>query len=238
MNVALVLAGGVGNRMGQNIPKQFINVNDKPVIIYTLEGFQKHPEIDAIMVVCLNGWHDILHAYARQYNISKLRWVVAGGASGQESIRNGIFALEGKYQEDDIVVIHDGIRPMIDEEVLSDVIVTAKMYGNGVSSLPYNEQMFIKSDNQTTHQYIPRETLRRVMTPQAYHFGKLLWAYRKAFKENIGISGSSYTNTMMVDLGETLYFAKGSDKNIKITTAEDLDLFKAMLMTKRSSWLK
>lgn len=99
MNVALVLAGGVGNRMGQNIPKQFINVNDKPVIIYTLEGFQKHPEIDAIMVVCLNGWHDILRAYARQYNISKLRWVVAGGASGQESIRNGIFALEGKCQE-------------------------------------------------------------------------------------------------------------------------------------------
>ncbi len=238
MNVALVLAGGVGNRMGQNIPKQFINVNDKPVIIYTLEGFQKHPEIDAIMVVCLNGWHDILRAYARQYNISKLRWIVAGGASGQESIRNGIFALEGKCQEDDIVVIHDGIRPMIDEEVLSDVIVTAKMYGNGVSSLPYNEQMFIKTDNQTTHQYIPRETLRRVMTPQAYHFGKLLWAYRKAFKENIGISGSSYTNTMMVDLGETLHFAKGSDKNIKITTAEDLDLFKAMLMTKRSSWLK
>lgn len=237
-NIALIIAAGKGSRTGQDIPKQFININDKPIIIYTLEGFQKHPEIDAIEVVCIDGWHDILRAYAKQYNITKLKWVISGGSSGQESIRNGVDNLKGKIKDDDIVIIHDGIRPMIDEEVLSDVIVTCKLHGNAVTSLPYTEQIFKKEDEECTVEYIPRETLRRVMTPQAYKFSKLAWAYDKAFQENIGIHGSSYTNTMMVDLGETLYFAKGSDKNIKITTADDFELFKALLTTKRSSWLK
>ena len=120
MKIALIIAGGSGKRTGQDIPKQFININDKPIIIYTLEGFQKHPDIDAIEVVCLDGWHEILRAYAKQYNITKLEWVVSGGKSGQESIRNGIYNLEGKCEDNDIIIIHDGIRPMIDEEVLSD----------------------------------------------------------------------------------------------------------------------
>ena len=238
MNVALIIAGGSGKRTGQDIPKQFINVFDKPIIIYTLEGFQNHPEIDAIEVVCLKGWQDILAAYAKQYNINKLHWIIAGGTTGQESIRNGVFNLQGKCADNDIVIVHDGIRPMIDAAVLSDVIVTCRQYGNGVTSLPYNEQIFKHQDNQKTNEYIPRETLRRVMTPQAYKFGKLYWAYEKAFRENIGIRGTAYTNTMMVDLGETLYFASGSEKNIKITTAEDFELFKALLVTKKSSWMK
>ena len=238
MNIALIIAGGSGKRTGQEIPKQFINIYDKPVIIYTLEGFQRHPDIDAIEVVCLDGWHDILRAYARQYDITKLKWIVSGGESGQESIRNGVFNLKGKCQPDDIIIIHDGIRPMIDEDVLSDVIVTCKKHGNAVTSLPYNEQIFRIKDEETTEEYIPRETLRRVMTPQAYKFDKLYWAYEKAFRENIGIHGSSYTNTMMVDLGETLHFASGSNKNIKITTVDDFELFKALLSTKKSSWLK
>lgn len=238
MNIALIIAGGSGKRTGQEIPKQFINIYDKPVIIYTLEGFQRHPDIDAIEVVCLDGWHDILQAYARQYDITKLKWIVSGGDSGQESIRNGVFNLKDKCHPDDIIIIHDGIRPMIDEDVLSDVIVTCKKHGNAVTSLPYNEQIFRIKDEETTEEYIPRETLRRVMTPQAYKFDKLNWAYEKAFRENIGIHGSSYTNTMMVDLGETLHFASGSNKNIKITTADDFELFKALLTTKKSSWLK
>ena len=238
MNIAIIIAGGSGKRTGQEIPKQFINIYDKPVIIYTLEGFQRHPDIDAIEVVCLDGWHDILQAYARQYNITKLKWIVSGGDSGQESIRNGVFNLKDKCQPNDVIIIHDGIRPMIDEDVLSDVIVTCKKHGNAVTSLPYNEQIFRIKDEETTEEYIPRETLRRVMTPQAYKFDKLYWAYEKAFRENIGIHGSSYTNTMMVDLGETLYFASGSNKNIKITTVDDFELFKALLTTKKSSWLK
>ena len=232
MNTAIILAGGTGQRMHQEIPKQFINVNDKPLIIYTLEAFQKHPQIDSILVVCIDGWHDILKAYARQNHISKLKWVISGGSTGQESIRNGVFALENECKEDDIVVIHDGIRPLVDENVLSDVIVKCGIYGNAVTSLTYNEQIFVKKDEETTEQYIPRETLRRVSTPQAYKYGTLLRSYKRAFEEKIGIYGSSYTNTMMTDLGETLHFAAGSDKNIKITTQDDLELFKALLMLK------
>ena len=106
MNIALLIAGGNGVRMNQDIPKQFLNINDKPVIIYTLEAFQKHPEIDEIAVVCLEGWQEILWAYARQFNISKLKWVVDGGLCGQESIRNGVYELEKHYEDDDIVLIH------------------------------------------------------------------------------------------------------------------------------------
>ena len=168
----------------------------------------------------------------RQNHISKLKWVISGGSTGQESIRNGVFALENECKEDDIVVIHDGIRPLVDENVLSDVIVKCGIYGNAVTSLPYNEQIFVKKDEETTEQYIPRETLRRVSTPQAYKYGTLLRSYKRAFEEKIGIYGSSYTNTMMTDLGETLHFAAGSDKNIKITTQDDLELFKALLMLK------
>ncbi|WP_125144035.1 IspD/TarI family cytidylyltransferase [Clostridium transplantifaecale] len=238
MNIALIIAGGSGHRMKQDIPKQFINVYDKPVLIYTLEGFQRHPDIDAIEVVCLDGWHDILWAYAKQFNITKLEWVVSGGNTGQESIRNGIYHLEGKCSNDDIVIIHDGIRPMIDDTVLSDVIEKCKKYGNAVTSLPYNEQIFRIKDEKSTEEYIPRETLRRVSTPQAYKFSKLDWAYHEAFEKKIGIYGSSYANTMMVDLGETLYFAAGSDRNIKLTTKDDLEMFKAYLKLERDTWLK
>lgn len=238
MNVALILAAGSGRRTGQDIPKQFINVYDKPVLIYTLEGFQRHPDIQKIEVVCLDGWHDILRAYAKQFGITKLAWIVPGGATGQESIRNGVQNLKGRCADDDIIIIHDGIRPMIDEDVLSDVIVKCRTYGNGVTALPYNEQIFVAADDISTTQYIPRDTLRRVQTPQAYRFADLVWAYDKAFRENIGIHGSSYTNTMMVDLGKRLYFAAGSERNIKITTTDDLELFKALLKTKKDDWLK
>lgn len=229
MNVAIIIAGGSGRRMGQEIPKQFINVYDKPVLVYTLEGFQKHPQIDAIEVVCIDGWHEVVWAYAKQFGITKLKWIVPGGATGQESIRNGVYNLEGKCKDEDIIIIHDGIRPLVDEAVLSDVIVKCQKYGNAVTALPYNEQIFVADDEISTTKYIPRETLRRVSTPQAYKFKKLVWAYHEAFEKEIGIYGSSYTNTMMVELGERLYFAAGSEKNIKLTTKDDLDIFKAYL---------
>ena len=149
-----------------------------------------------------------------------------------------MFNLEGKLADDDIVIIHDGIRPLVDATVLTDVILKAQQYGNAVSSLPYNEQIFVVDDEISTVKYIPRETLRRVSTPQAYKFGKLDWGYKKAFAEGIGIYGSSYTNTMMVELGERLYFAAGSDKNIKLTTKDDLEMFKAYLKSDKDNWLK
>lgn len=238
MNIAIIIAGGVGSRLGQDIPKQFINVYDKPIIIYTLESFQKHPLIDAIEVVCLDGWHEVLKAYAKQFNITKLKWVISGGKTGQESIRNGVYNLEGKVSDEDNIIIHDGIRPLIDETVISDVIQKCQKYGNAVTSLPYNEQIFIKDDEETTTKYIPRETLKRVSTPQAYKFNLLDGKYHEAFEKEIGIYGSSYTNTMMVELGVKLYFAAGSERNIKLTTPDDLDLFKAYLNTEKSKWLK
>ncbi len=234
MTTAIIIAGGSGHRMGQEIPKQFINVYDKPVIIYTLESFQKHPMIDSIYVVCIDGWHDVLRAYSKQYGITKLSGIVSGGKTGQESIRNGVYALTD-MDDEDVVVIHDGIRPLVVASVLTDVIRKCEKYGNAVTSMPYNEQIFVvsKDDENTTTEYIPRETLRRVATPQAYKYGKLLSAYQEAFAKGIGIHGSSYTNTMMVELGETLHFADGSDRNIKLTTRDDLDLFKAYVRLER-----
>ncbi|MGM0215623.1 IspD/TarI family cytidylyltransferase [Enterococcus sp. AZ109] len=232
MITGLIIAGGVGKRMGQDIPKQFITVEGKPIIIYTLESFEHHPLVDQVLVVCKSGWEDTLWGYIREFNLRKVRWIIEGGSKGQESINNGVQFLKQHSNDDDTIIIHDGIRPLVDEIVLSDVIVKSKEFGNAVTSLPYNEQIFVKETENTTKQYIDRNTLRRVSTPQAYQFGKLAWAYDKAVSENIGMTDSSYTNTMMVELGETLYFAAGSDKNIKLTTTDDLELFKAYLKMK------
>ena len=233
---AIVIAGGVGSRMGQKIPKQFINVGEKPVIVYTLEAFQNHPLVDSIEVVCLDGWEQVLVAYAKQYKIDKLKWIVKGGTSGQESIRNGVYNLEGKISEDDICIVHDGVRPMLDPEVITDVIRVAQSHGNAVTSMPYNEQIFIidEEDPTTTTQYIPRETLRRVSTPQAYRFDLLDSKYHEAFEKGVGIDGSNYTNTMMVQLGVKLNFAAGSDRNIKLTTPENLEFFRAWAAEKEA----
>jgi len=217
--------------MGLEIPKQFSLVKDKPVIIYTLQAFQNHPSIDSIGVVCIDDWQDVLRNYCTQFGITKIDWTVAGGQSAQESIYNGVTYLDGISHPRDIIVIHDGIRPLVDAAVISDVLATCAKYGNGVAALPYNDQIFQldEEDPYSTVKYIPRDTLRRVATPQAYRFDVLLSRYREAFAKQIGFGPSSYTNTMMVDLGERLYFAAGSDMNIKLTTPDDLALFKALL---------
>ena len=235
MTVAVVIAGGVGSRMGANVPKQFVLVEGKPVLFYTLEAFEKHPQVDVIELVLIEGWEKDVEQWKEQYGISKLKWIVKGGASGQESIRNGVFGLEGKCAADDIVIIHDGIRPLVQPDVLDDVIAKARQFGTGVTSMPYNEQIFLVDENDpaVTRKYIPRETLRRVATPQAYRFDLLDQAYHEAFEKKIGIYGSSYTNTMMVELGHELHFAAGSDKNLKLTTPGDLEIFRAYLVNQR-----
>lgn len=235
MTVAVVIAGGVGSRMGANVPKQFVLVEGKPVLFYTLEAFEKHPMVDAVELVLIEGWERDVEDWKEQYGTSKLKWIVKGGASGQESIRNGVYGLEDKCAEDDIVIIHDGIRPLVQPEVLEDVIAKARQFGTGVTSMPYNEQIFLvdEKDPTITRKYIPRETLRRVATPQAYKFKLLDQAYHEAFEKRIGIYGSSYTNTMMTELGHELHFAAGSDKNLKLTTPGDLEIFRAYLANQR-----
>jgi len=236
MNIALIIAGGSGQRMHQDIPKQFINVYDKPVVIYTLEAFQKHPDIDAIQVVCLDGWHEILRAYAKQFKISKLVGVVSGGKNGQASIFNGISALKDIYNEDDIVLVHDAIRPMISSEIISDCIAKCNIFGSGIAAIPCTEAMLATNDRISSCSTYDRSKLMRAQTPQAFLLGKLLWAHEEAAKR--GITNSVASCTLMIELGETVYFSAGSEKNIKLTTTDDLEIFKALLNTKNAEWLK
>ena len=227
MNIAIIIAGGSGQRMKQEIPKQFLNVNDKPIIIYTLSVFQSHPDIDEIGVVCLDGWHDILRAYARQYKIDKLKWIVSGGENGQASIRNGVFEAEKRYSPNDILLIHDAIRPLVSHEIISDCIVQCRNYGSAVVVTPCNTAVLHRDSSDYSQKVIPRSELAMTQTPQAFPLKKLADAHREALKRNITNSVASCT--MMIELGEKVYFSIGSETNIKLTTMEDLKIFKALL---------
>ncbi|HHU18584.1 MAG TPA: 2-C-methyl-D-erythritol 4-phosphate cytidylyltransferase [Clostridiales bacterium] len=227
MNIALILAGGSGHRMNHEIPKQFLNVNDKPVIIYTLEAFQRHPDIDEIGVVCIDGWHDILKAYARQYKIDKLTWVISGGENGQASIRNGVFEAEKRYKPDDIILIHDAIRPLVSEEIISDCIVKCKRYGSAIVVTPCNTAVLRRTSEEFSSEVVPRDTLVMTQTPQAFPIGRLANAHRRALE--LGITNSVASCTLMIELGEQVYFSVGSETNIKLTTPDDIKIFKALL---------
>ena len=236
MNIALILAGGCGSRTEQDIPKQFINVYDKPLIIYTMENFERHPEIDGIAVVCLEGWHEVLRAYARQYKISKLKWIFDGGNDGQESTGKGIKALKDVCADSDVIMVHDAIRPFITEEVITDGIKKCMEKGSGLSAVRCQETIVRTDDGISGSEGIARTEIMRVQTPQAYRYGKALWAYQEAEKR--GITGEVYINTLMLRLGEKLYFSKGTEKNVKVTTIDDLEVFKALLKMEREEWIK
>ena len=236
MNIALIIAGGSGQRMHQNIPKQFLNVYDKPVIVYTMEAFQNHPDISAIAVVCIDGWQNVLEAYAKQFNITKLSHIIPGGENGQDSIRNGIFELERHYNQDDIVLVHDAIRPMVSSEIISDCIVTAQKFGSAITVIPCAEAMLETSDQETSKASYPRSQLKRTQTPQAFPIGKLADLHRRALQA--GITNSVASCTLMIEMDEQVHFSSGSEKNIKLTTVEDIDIFKALLKAKRANWLK
>ena len=227
MNIGLIIAGGSGQRMKQEIPKQFLNVNDKPVIIYTLEAFQRHPDIDEIGVVCINGWQDILRAYARQYKIDKLTWIISGGKNGQDSIRNGVYEAEKRYGKDDILLIHDAIRPMVSHEIISDCIVQCKQYGSAITVTPCNTAVLRKTTDSSSTEVVPRDQLAMTQTPQAFPIGKLADIHRRALEK--GITNSVASCTLMIEMGEEVHFSIGSETNIKLTTPDDLKIFKALL---------
>ena len=237
MTVALLTAAGSGTRMGQDIPKQFIHVENKPIIIHTMAAFQEHPLIDAILVVTIPSWVDVVQAYARQFNITKLKWIVPGGDTGQESIHNGLEKLREELTEDDIVMIHDGNRCMVSSEIISNSLATFKKHGSAVAAIPCVEAVFRSNDDGISSNIsIPREQLFRTQTPHTYTLGKLLWAHDEAQKR--GITETAASCTLMQQLGETVYFSQGSEENLKITTVEDMMIFKALLHTKKDSWLK
>ncbi len=237
MIVALLTAAGTGTRMGQDIPKQFIHVENKPLIVHTMQAFQKHPNIDAILVVTLPSWIEVLKAYAKQFNITKLKWVVAGGQTGQESIYNGLKTLESELSKEDIVMIHDGNRCLVSDEIISNSIATFYEHGSAVASIPCVEAVFRSHDEgMSSRDSVPREQLIRTQTPHTYTLGKLLWAHEEAKKRNITNTAASCA--LMCELGETVYFSKGSEENLKITTVDDMNIFKALLHTKKDDWLK
>lgn len=236
MNIALIIAGGVGVRMGQDIPKQFINVYDKPIILYTMEAFQKHPDIDSIEVVCLDGWHDILRAYARQFGISKLEGVVSGGKNGQDSIRNGLYDIASRHNdENDIVLIHDAIRPMLSQKVIDENLKVCREKGNAITVIPCNAAMLKTFDGVETEEQVPRDNLKETQTPQTFYLKDIIAAHKEALER--GITNSVASCTMYIELGKKLYMSTGAEKNLKLTTTEDIEIFKALLNAKKDSWM-
>ena len=236
MNVALLTAAGNGSRMHQEMPKQFIHVDNKPLIIHTLERFQAHPSIDAIIVVTLESWTDVLWAYAKQFGITKLKWVVEGGETGQDSIRHGIQELSKCCDDDDVVMVHDGNRCLVSAELISSSLAVYHEKGSAVAAIPCVEAVFRSEDGTYSNDPLARETLWRTQTPHSYSLGKLLWAHREAKAR--GITNMAASCTLMSKLGETVYFSKGSETNLKITTTADLLMFKALLHTEQEEWIK
>jgi 2-C-methyl-D-erythritol 4-phosphate cytidylyltransferase len=201
-----------------------------------MECFQNRPDIDAIYVTCLNGWEDILDAYAKQFNISKLKKIIKGGKNGQDSIRNGIYAIAEIYNEDDLVLVHDAIRPMLPKDVISDNIVKCRKYGNAITVIPCMEAMLRTEDEIESEESIKRNQLFRAQTPQTISVGHAVKLHRDALEK--GITNSVATCTLLLEMGEKVYFAKGSELNIKITTTDDIIIFKALLSMQKSPWLK
>lgn len=239
MNIALLTAGGTGNRMGQDIPKQFMCVDNQPIIVYTLQAFQSHPEIDAIAVVCLSGWSVMLQAYANQYGITKLRWIFDGGDTNQESIYNGISGLKQHgCLDDDIILVHDGVRPLVSPQIISRNIDFCKRYGNAVTGLLCKEAIMKREDNLVFGLDIPREQLVRTQTPHTYSLGTLLNAHRIAKEKGISNTVASCTLLALTGYGAQ-HIVEGSEKNgLKLTRPQDVDLFKALLHSDPEPWMK
>lgn len=239
MNIALLTAGGVGNRMGQDIPKQFMTIDNIPVIIYTMRAFQSHPLVDAICVVCLKGWEVALQAYANQFNITKLRWVFEGGDSNQHSIRNGLIGLrQAGCSDEDIVLVHDGVRPLVSENIITENIEKCHKYGYAVTGMVCKEAIMEKEGDCVRNIAIPRERLIRTQTPHTYHLKALLDAHREADERHIENTVASCT--LLSALGiDSQHLVAGSERNgLKLTQTEDVELFKALIHTEKDTWLK
>lgn len=233
MNIALILAGGTDPKFQMSVPKQFVNVFNRPVIVYTLEAFQKHKDIDAIMVACLDGWQEMVNAYAKQFNIDKLKWVITGGNDGQASARMGILALQDVCKADDVIVLHDSIRPFVSGDIISDSIRVCRLHGMGVAAVRTMDTIMKTSDGLVGTESISRYAIIRVQTPQAYRMDRLLDIHKKAVAA--GIVGEVDTNSVVSKLGEPVYFSKGSDLNMKINTVEDVEMFKALYRMQREA---
>lgn len=232
MNAALILAGGTDSRFKMDIPKQFVNVNNRPVIVYTLEIFQKHPDIDEIIVTCLDGWQEMVRVYGKQFNISKLKAILPGGKNAQESTYHGLVYLEKLMGQGDIVVIHDAIRPLVSEEIISKSMQMCRKKGNGVAATYIMDSIMHSPNGREGNKTINRYEIMKVQTPQSFDF-KVIWElHQRAIKEKK--LGAWDNSTLLSNLGETVYFSAGSDLNLKINTTEDIEMFKALYQMEHS----
>lgn len=228
MNIALIKAGGIGTRMNAGIPKQFICIKEKPIIIYTLEAFEAHPSIDAIVVVCVEGWHEVLRAYAQKAGITKLVRIVNGGNTSLKSIKAGISEIKKYYSPQDTVLVHDGNRPLLSQDIISNVIAESKLHGSAVAVIPCTDEVMVaEPDQMESDTFLDRKTLFRIQTPDAYKLETLVRLFDEASEEQLTTLGA--TNTLMIAAGHKVHFARGSELNIRLTTMEDISLCESLL---------
>lgn len=240
MNVALILAGGVGSRLGAKIPKQFIEVLGKPVLAYTIEAFERHPEIDAVLVACVKPYIDYIWEMKEKYRLSKLKWVTEGGDTFQGSVLNGVRYLEDKISLDDIVLVHFGASPFLTDDIISDCIRVCRDKGNAVSTTDYyvlsgkkKSTSSVADPENYSDEYIDRETIAVMNSPHAFKYSFISELYKKAIETGVINTVEPHTTTLMYAMGKRIYFALGSQNNIKITRKEDLDLFEGYVLMKR-----
>ncbi len=224
--------------MGQDIPKQFMHVNGCPIVIRTMMCFQQHPDINTIAVVCLKGWETVLQSYANQFNITKFKHVFPGGATGMESIHNGIYGLKAEgYNDNDLVLIHDSVRPLLSQEIISGNIATCQAYGYAITGIKCREAVLKSDDGFSASTSIPRDTLIRTQTPQTFRLKNIIAVHEEAKSKGINDSVSSCTLVAEVG-GREMHIVPGAEMNIKITTPEDIELIKAILNSSKEDWLK
>lgn len=225
MNYVIIIAGGVGSRLGAPVPKQFVEVLGKPVIAYTMEHFQNHPEIDAIELVCLDGYQDHLKAITEKFGITKLLKIVKGGSEYERSIMNGVAGLEGIAKPEDIVIIHWAASPFLSEEIITDNIRVCKERGNAMTA-SYSYLLYGSNDGDCAMMAINRESFMTLSAPQSFRYEVITDLYKQVEEKNLFEKVEErHTTVFMAELGMPLYFSKGSHTNIKITTKEDIDLF-------------
>ena len=226
-NYVILLAGGVGKRMGADLPKQFMEVEGKPIIVYTLERFQANPNIEKIVVVCVKDWIDYLKELIEKYQLTKVSWITEGGSTGHDSIRNGVFFLKDKVEPDDFVIVHDAVRPVLPQKAIDEVLRVAHEFGNASSSIACHPPIVYTEDFKSGIKDVDREHVMLTASPQAYKYSLALKCYEKAEEENK--HNFTFTSSLLIHYGERVYFAKGTTSNIKITQKEDLALFEALL---------
>lgn len=226
-NIVVLLAGGVGERMQSDKPKQFIEVSNKPIIIYTLEKFQKNSQIESILIVCVEEWIDYLKKLVTNYALTKVQWIIEGGSTGHDSISNGIFFLKDKAMPEDYVIIHDAVRPIIPQAAINEVLRIAHVKGNASSSTICHPPIVYTDDFESGISDIDREHVMLTASPQAYRYDLVLRCYERARIEDN--HKFTFTSSLLIHCGERVYFAKGTTSNIKITTREDIALFRALL---------